>query len=36
LKRSGVSNGSHTISAEAFASGRVSEGTDSITVNVAN
>jgi hypothetical protein len=31
-----VSNGSRTISAEAFGSGRVEEGSDSITVNVAN
>jgi leucyl aminopeptidase len=31
-----VANGSHTISAEAFASGRVLLGTDSVTVNVAN
>lgn len=31
-----VSDGSHTISAQAFASGRVLEGSDSITVNVAN
>ncbi len=31
-----VLDGSHTISAQAFASGRVLEGSDSITVNVAN
>jgi hypothetical protein len=31
-----VPNGSHTISAEAFAAGRVLQGTASVTVNVAN
>jgi hypothetical protein len=31
-----VPNGSHTISAQAFASGRVLKGTASVTVNVAN
>jgi hypothetical protein len=31
-----VPDGSHTISAEAFASGRVLQGTASVTVNVGN